>query len=84
MIVIQGILMTQVGGFDVKLLGLITIPRLISENLDLYPVFKRLHYTLWMLLLATFLFHLIAGLYHRFNGDKFGVWERMSFLSKKK
>ena len=80
---IQGTLMTQVGGFDVKLLGLVTIPRLISENLDMYPVFKSLHYNLWMLLLATFLIHLIGGLYHLFSKDKYGVWQRMSFRTKK-
>ena len=81
---IQGTLMTQVGGFDVKLLGLITIPRLITENLDMYPIFKKFHYTLWLLLLSTFIIHLIGGVYHRFNGDKYGVWQRMSFWPKKK
>ena len=81
---IQGTLMTQAGGFDVKLFGLITIPRLISENLDMYPVFKSVHYTLWLLLLSTFVIHLIAGIYHRFNGDKYGVWQRMSFWANKK
>ena len=80
---IQGTLMTQVGGFDVKLLGLITIPRLIAENIDLYPVFKSLHYALWVLLLTTFVIHLIGGIYHRLSGDKYGVWQRMSFWSKK-
>jgi cytochrome b561 len=80
---VQGTLMSQVGGFDVKLLGLITIPRLITENLDIYPVFKSLHYTFWMLLLATFIIHLIGGLYHRFSGDKHKVWKRMSFWPKK-
>ena len=79
---IQGTLMTQIGGFDVKLLGLITMPRLISENLDMYPVFKNFHYTLWMILLVIFIIHLIAGIYHRFSGDKYGVWQRMSFLEK--
>ena len=43
---IQGILMTQAGGFDVKLLGLVTFPQLISENLNMYPVFKSIHYIL--------------------------------------
>ena len=81
---VQGTLMTQVGGFDVQLLGLINIPRLIPENLDIYPLFKSFHYTLWMLLLATFIIHLIAGLYHRFSGDKYKVWKRMSFWSSKK
>ena len=80
---IQGTLMTQVGGFDVKLLGLINVPRLIAENLDIYPLFKSFHYVLWMILLATFIIHLIAGIYHRFNGDKYGVWKRMSFWNKK-
>ena len=75
--------MTQAGGFDVKLFGLIIIPRLITENLDLYPAFKSFHFILWMLLLATFFVHLIGGLYHRFFGDKYGVWQRMSFWSKK-
>ena len=80
---IQGTLMTQVGGFDVKLLGLITIPRLIAENLEMYPVFKSFHYTLWILLLVTFLTHLVAGIYHRFSGDKYKVWQRMSFWLNK-
>ena len=81
---IQGTLMTQVGGFDVKLLGLVTVPRLIAENFDIYPIFKSFHYTLWMLLLITFIIHLIGGLYHRFSGDKYGVWQRMSFLRNKR
>ena len=80
---IQGALMTQVGGFDVKLLGLITMPQLIAENLDMYPKFKSFHYILWMLLLITFGIHLIGGIYHRFNGDKYGIWQRMSFWTKK-
>ena len=80
---IQGTLMTQTGGFDVKLLGLITIPRLIAENLDMYLTFKSFHYILWMLLFGTFLGHLIGGLYHRFSGDKYAVWQRMSFWHKK-
>ena len=79
---VQGTLMTQVGGFDVQLLGLITMPRLIAENLDMYPTFKSLHYSLWLILLATFIIHLIGGIYHRFSGDKYGVWKRMSFLNK--
>ena len=81
---VQGTLMTQAGGFDVKLLGLITMPKIISENLDMYPTFKSFHYTLWTILLFTFVIHLIGGLYHRFSGDKYGVWKRMSFFSKKK
>jgi cytochrome b561 len=81
---IQGTLMTQAGGFDVKLLGLINVPRMISENLDIYPFFKSIHYILWMLLLTTFVIHLMAGIYHRFSGDKYRVWQRMSFWSKKK
>ena len=76
---IQGTLMTQVGGFDVQLLGLITMPRLIAENLDKYPDFKSFHYTLWTILLVTLVIHLIGGIYHRFNEDKYGVWQRMSF-----
>ena len=80
---IQGTLMTQVGGFDVQLLGLITMPRLITENLDMYPIFKSFHYTIWMILLATFFIHLIGGIYHRFSGDKYGVWQRMSFWVNK-
>ena len=76
--------MSQTGGFDVKLLGLITIPRLISENLNMYPVFKNVHYILWILLLTTFVIHLIGGIYHRLSGDKYRVWKRMSFWSNKK
>ena len=82
---IQGTLMTQAGGFDVKLLGLVTIPTLISENLDVYPTFRKFHYNLWMVLLITFMIHLIAALYHRFViKDKYGVWHRMSFFTNKK
>ena len=80
---IQGTLMTQIGGFDVKLLGLITMPRLIAENLEMYPVFKNIHYISWLILLVTFLIHLTAGIYHRLSGDKYRVWERMSFWNKK-
>ena len=81
---IQGTLMTQVGGFDVKLLGLITMPRLITENLDMYPDFKNFHYTLWMLLLTAFIIHLLGGLYHYFSGDKYKIWQRMVFWTNKK
>ena len=81
---IQGTLMTQIGGFEVKLLGLITVPSLISQNLDMYPVFKKFHYVLWIILFSTFIAHLIGGLYHRFSGDKYGVWQRMSFWVKKR
>jgi len=81
--IIQGTLMTQLGGFDVKLLGLITIPRLIAENLDMYPTFKSLHYSLWTVLLITFLIHLIAGIYHLISGDKYGIWKRMSLWTNK-
>ena len=81
---IQGTLMTQVGGFDVKLLGLVTVPRLIGENLDIYPTFKDFHYKLWMLLLGIFLIHFLGGIYHRLSGDKYGIWKRMSFWAKKR
>ena len=83
-ITIQGTLMTQVGGFEVKLFGLITIPPLISENLDIYPTFKSFHFTLWIILLSTFIIHLVGGLYHCYSGDKYGVWKRMSFWTKKR
>ena len=65
--------MTQAGGFDVKLLGLVTFPQLISENLNMYPVFKSIHYILWMLLLTTFIIHLIGVFFHRFSGDKYNI-----------
>jgi len=80
---IQGAIMTQIGGFDVMLLGLVTVPQIVSENLDIYPLAKSLHYILWVLLLITFIVHLIGGLYHRFNGDKYGVWKRMSLWKSK-
>ena len=80
---IQGVLMTQVGGFEVQLLGLITLPQLIAENLNTYPIFKNLHFILWIILFSTFIIHLIAGIYHRFSGDKYGVWQRMSFWRNK-
>ena len=79
---IQGTFMTWAGGFDVKLFGLITLPRIIGPNFDMYPVFRSFHYTLWMLLLGTFLLHLIGGFYHYFTKDKYGVWKRISLWSK--
>tara|TARA_B110000196_G_C20968025_1_gene577266 strand:- start:700 stop:813 length:114 start_codon:yes stop_codon:yes gene_type:complete len=36
-----------------------------------------------MILFTTFFIHLIGGIYHRFSGDKYGVWQRMSFWANK-
>jgi len=81
---IQGTLMSQVGGFDVNLLSLITLPRIIGENLDMYPIFKKIHYTFWIFLLATFTVHFIGEIYHLLSGDKYGIWQRMNFWTNKK
>ena len=79
----QGTMMTQAGGFDVQLLGTITIPKFIETNIEMYPVFVRFHYQSMIVLLVVFGIHLSAGLYHRFiNSDKYGVWNRMSFWGK--
>ena len=80
---IQGTMMTQAGGFDVKLLGLITIPKFIPTNFDMYPTFVQFHYQSMIALIIVFSIHLSAGLYHRFiKSDKYRVWNRMSFWGK--
>ena len=79
----QGTMMTQAGGFDVQLLGIITIPKFIETNIEMYPTFVQLHYQSMIALIVVFGIHLSAGLYHRFsNSDKYGVWNRMSFWGK--
>ena len=80
---IQGSMMTQTGGFDVKLLGLITVPEFIETNTVIYPTFVQFHYQSMIALVVIFEIHLSAGLYHRFKkSDKYGVWNRMSFWGK--
>ena len=75
--------MTQVGGFDVQLLGLITVPKFIETNFEMYPTYVKFHYQSMIALIIVFGIHLSAGLYHRFIiGDKYGVWNRMNFLGK--
>ena len=77
---IQGMLLTWTGGYDVSILGLFNLPRLVEENLMMYDQFKNFHYYFALLLTFTFIIHLSAGLYHRFiAGDKYGIWKRMSF-----
>ena len=46
---IQGTLMSQAGGFDVKLLGLISIPKFIPTNFEQYPTFVKFHYQSFLL-----------------------------------
>ena len=83
LIPIQGTMMTQAGGFNVKLLGLVTIPKFIETNFDMYPTFVQFHYQSMIALIIVFSIHLSAGLYHRFiKSDKYGVWNRMSFWGK--
>ena len=80
---IQGTMMTQAGGFDVKLLGLVTIPKFIPTNFELYPTFVKFHYQSMIALIVVFSIHLSAGLYHRFiKSDKYGIWNRMSFWGR--
>ena len=75
--------MTQAGGFDVKLLGIITIPKFIETNFEMYPTYVQFHYQSMIALIVVFGIHLSAGLYHRFiNNDKYGVGNRMSFWGK--
>jgi cytochrome b561 len=77
---IQGMVLTWTGGYDVSLLGLYNLPRLVEENLIKYEQFKSLHYYFALLLTFIFTIHLSAGLYHRFiTKDKYGIWKRMSF-----
>ena len=76
-------MMTQAGGFDVQLLGIITIPKFIETNIEMYPTFVQFHYQSMIALIVVFGIHLSAGLYHRLiNSDKYGVWNRMSFWGK--
>jgi cytochrome b561 len=73
-------LMTWAGGFDVYLVGLIQLPRLVAENKDMYPTFVQVHFFSSVALLVLTVLHVAAGLYHRMAiGDKFGVWARMAF-----
>ena len=77
---IQGMLMTWAGGFDVYIVGLIQLPRLVAENKDMYPTFVQVHFFSSVALLVLTVLHVAAGLYHRMAiGDKFGVWARMAF-----
>jgi cytochrome b561 len=76
-------MMTQAGGFDVQLLGLVTVPKFIETNYEMYPTFVQFHYQSMIALIVVFGIHLSAGLYHRFiNSDKYGVWNRISFWGK--
>ena len=59
---IQGTMMTQAGGFDVKLLGLVTIPKFIPTNFDMYPTFVQFHYQSMIALIIVFSIHLSAGI----------------------
>ncbi len=80
---LQGTMMTQIGGLDVQFLGLITLPKFIETNIDMYPTFVSFHYKSMIALIVVFIIHLSAGLYHRFiYSDKYGVWNRMSFWGK--
>ena len=77
---LQGTMMTQAGGFDVQLLGLITVPKFIETNFEMYPIYVQFHYQSMIALIIVFGIHLSAGLYHRFiNADRYGVWNRISF-----
>lgn len=81
---IQGSLMTWAGGFDVYLVGLIKIPALVAENKEMYPTFVSFHFQTAILLLLLTVLHISAGVYHRFLiEDKYGVFSRMSLISKK-
>jgi cytochrome b561 len=80
---IQGTMMTQAGGFNVNILGIISVPKIIATNKEMYPTFVEFHYILMIILTIVFLLHLSGGLYHRFIiKDKFGAWNRMSFWGK--
>tara|TARA_Y100000389_G_scaffold35450_1_gene30134 strand:- start:4430 stop:4987 length:558 start_codon:yes stop_codon:yes gene_type:complete len=80
----QGTMMTQAGGYDVKLLGLFTVPKFIETNTEMYPTFVQFHYQSMILLIVVFLIHLGAAIYHRFlNNDEYGIWKRMSFKINK-
>ena len=77
-------MMTQAGGYDVKLLGLFTVPKFIETNTEMYPTFVQFHYQSMILLIVVFLIHLGAAIYHRFfNNDEYGIWKRMSFKINK-
>ena len=46
--------MTQAGGFDVQLLGIITIPKFIETNIEMYPTFVQFHYQSMIALIVVF------------------------------
>ena len=81
---INGMLYTWFSGFDVPILGLFDLPRLVSENKQLAKQLISIHYNLTLLLLGLFIIHLCVALYHRFViNDKYGIWKRMSLRTKK-
>ena len=83
LIPISGMLYSWLSGFDVPILGLFNLPRLVGENKELAKQFLFFHYNLTVVLLVLFILHSAVGLYHRFIiRDKYGIWKRIIFSKK--
>ena len=81
---IQGTYMTWLGGSEVSMFGLIEIPSLVEMDFFLYQKHLKIHYYSAIILTSLFTLHILAALYHKLIiKDKYGVWGRMMFKSKK-
>lgn len=61
---ISGLLMQGAAGRPVEIFGLITLPSVVPQNLELYALFRELHgLTAWGLI-ALVLLHIFAALHH--------------------
>ena len=63
---ISGWAMSSAANFPVTLFGWFQFPALVAENQDLHEALEEVHETLFFLLLAVAVVHILAALYHHF------------------
>ncbi|WP_417319387.1 cytochrome b [Emcibacter sp.] len=63
---ISGYLSSVTGGHEVPFFGLFEFPMLLAENDDLSEVFEEIHEICAKIMLAAFILHVVAALYHHF------------------
>ena len=78
---ISGWAMSSAANFPVTLFGWFQFPALVAENHDLQEALEEVHETLFFLLLAVAVVHILAALYHHFV-LKDSVLRRMSPFSR--
>lgn len=61
---ISGWLMQNADGRTVKVFGLLSLPQVISADINLYAVFREIHGLVAWLFLAMIFMHIGAALYH--------------------